>query len=168
MFVDPGLDLSANRGALALSVIAVAASSAWCAVNEVVLFQDRARVRARGVGSANHGTRGIVTRPRVVAVQQLAHQGLALLVTAGTLAAGAGQTRFAATAGPVVLVFVRRTGARVASALLLDVAFATARATDSIRRRILTVTTAAIIGVIADSVALELARFSITAVIAAA
>lgn len=166
MFVDPGFDLSANRAARALSVLAVASASAWCAVDEVVLLQDRAGVRTRGVGSANHGAGRIVACPCVVAVQQAAHQGLALLISAGTLAAGAGQTRSTATAGAIILVTVRRTRARAATALLLNVAFATARATNGIRRRILTVATAAVIGIVTDSVVLEFARFGIAAVVA--
>lgn len=96
-------------------------------------------------------------------MEEAAHYGSALEVPAGALAAGTFQARGIAAAGSVVLVVIRRTGARIARALLLNVAFATTRTAYSVRRGELAAVAAAVVGIVADGAVLELACLGIAA-----
>lgn len=88
VLVDPRLDLPADGRALAAAVAAVAAATAGCAVEEVLL-QAGAVVGGKVVGGADQAAGRIVASIGVVGVEKAAHHRSALEVTAGALAAGA-------------------------------------------------------------------------------
>ena len=178
--IDPAFDLAQSSGAAAVAILAYSVSSAWCAVEEVLLHAE-ALVVWELRGAAGEDTVGFSAGMSFVSGKKTAHHRLALQVARCALAAGAFEAVFA-TAGTIFGDRVFRAGRAGARAHFCWVAFAIAGSADGGRRRILAPRAAVLVGVaarfvsrasviaqisnlLADSVVLELAGLCVTALV---
>lgn len=168
MIIDP----ASHGGPLALAAVAVTAGVAGCTVQEILV-----RVNAVPGGelldlmgcAANQAARrshDILTGPGIVGTEERAHDATALIVATRALAAGTVETT--AARGAVILVCVAGAGTRVSGAGLRNVAGVCARAADCVGGCKLAAGAAAVVGVVADGVVLELACLCVAASIASA
>lgn len=161
---------ASGGGALALACTAVAARVARCAVKVVLVHLNTsgAAELAASLGSTTDETAGrgvgVAASPGVVAIEKSAHHRPALVIATGTLATSAGQALArTATGSTVLLVLVFWASTGVSGTFFLAVTLAGAGATYGIGRGELAFLAAAVVGIIADGVTLELARLGVAA-----
>lgn len=108
----------------------------------------------------------IVTRFRIIAAEHVTHERLALLVSAGTLAASTGEAAAALLAVGIVFIFGASTG--FTRALLFGITLAIALPTYRARGRELAICAAFFVGIVTGGVLGKFARARIAALVVTA
>lgn len=162
--VDPGADFVADGTAIAAAVGAPSASTTRRAVQEVLL-QAIADAAAEFRTSAAEHAIAVVAGIGIVSLSVAPHNSLTLLVSARALSTCASQTVTAVAA--VILSLVFRAIGRTACAPLFGIALSSARTAHGSGAGELAISAAVFGRVVADGVALELARRGIAASIVA-